>query len=146
MSSKSSKTSQQFSQGTQTSGPEPWMKSEGQGIYNELKPLAEREWQGYGGERVAHPGQGWNTSRDLVQSLMGPSQNLGDSRSMLEELRAAPGNDPNKSVQDYVNPYVEGTLGTTLRKLGQDYDQRRLDTDRAATMGGAFGDARHGIA
>lgn len=140
------KTTQQTSSNQHTvQGPEPWMKAEGSDIYSQLKPLAERDWQGYGGERVADLGADWDTSRDLITQLIGQTGDIDSSRSMLDSLRNSPGNDPTKTVQDYMNPYVDGVLGGTLRDLGHTFDARRLATDRAATMAGAFGDSGHGI-
>jgi hypothetical protein len=128
-------------------GPEPWMKAEGQSIYSQLKPLAEREWQGFDGERVAELGGDWQTSRDMILKLIeGGSPDLDTSRSMLDSLRTAEGNDPNKSVQDYMNPYIEGVLGGQLRDMGRTFDQQRLRTNASATMAGAFGDSGHGLA
>lgn len=49
------------------------------------------------------------------------------------------------SIQDYMNPYLEGVLGPMLREISEkaELDRNRLGGE--AIMAGAFGDTRHGI-
>lgn len=128
----------------QVQGPEQWMQDEGANLYNSAK--ANSGYQAYTGERVADYDENWDKSADLVKSLAAPSQDLSSARSFLQELIGASGNDPNKSVSDYINPYVAGVLEPTLRNLDEARQRTGMSNGFAATMSGAFGDAQHGVA
>lgn len=49
-------------------------------------------------------------------------------------------------VGAYMNPYVQNVLGGTLDRIRESGQMQRNQIGAAATMGGAFGDARHGVA
>ena len=49
-------------------------------------------------------------------------------------------------ISDYMNPYVQGVIDPQIREIGKAADRARVQAGQAATFGGAFGDARHGVA
>jgi hypothetical protein len=114
---------------TQLQGPEPWMKAEGSEHVLAARGLwPERDWQGYGGERVADLGADWDAARDLITQLLGrdgrtwafvaldAGVDCGTSRRRTTRT---------KTVEDYMNPYVDGVLGGTLRRiLASTFDAR----------------------
>lgn len=131
----------------QVSGPEQWMKTQGQAIFNEAEAKTPQEYQQYGGERVADYGVNWDKAQGLIQGMAGSTnQDYGSARSVLSSLVSSDANDPNKTVSDYIHPYVAGTLAPTLRNLDEARQRAGIQTGFAATQSGAFGDAQHGVA
>lgn len=49
-------------------------------------------------------------------------------------------------TQDYMNPYTDAVLQPQIRELRKQEQRNANDIGASATMSGAFGDARHGIA
>lgn len=150
MSGQTEKTTQaattQVANTNQTTGPEQWMRDTGQGLYQQAADGIPTSFTPYGGERVAGMGPTYDQAKGIIQGLTGPSQDLTTAGTVLDSLRTAPGNDVTKSVGDYVNPYVEGTLNPTLRHIHEAQDAEQLQNNQAATMAGAFGDPQQGIA
>lgn len=131
----------------QVSGPEQWMKTQGQAIFDDAEAKTPQEYQTYGGERVADYGADWGKAQDLIQGMAGSNnQDYGSARTVLNSLVSSDANDPNKTVSDYINPYVAGTLAPTLRNLDEARQRAGVQTGFAATQSGAFGDAQHGVA
>lgn len=57
-----------------------------------------------------------------------------------------PGVDPRTAnITDYISPYVDAALRPTLEAISRQGAQARKGINAAATMSGAFGDARHGV-
>jgi hypothetical protein len=126
-----------------SSGPEAWMRSEGQRLYETAG--TPQPYQSYGGERVAELGPDSLAAIERIRAINPNSPDLGTARGVLDSIRTADANDPNKTIQDRMNPYIGSVLDATLRRMGEQYDKVKLGNEASATMSGAFGDARHGI-
>jgi hypothetical protein len=125
-------------------GPEQAVRDEGMDIYATAKGLIDNDSGAYTGQRVADFGGDFTNARDLIAAMAdGPSQDLAGSRSALSQLRSSI--NLGQSTADRMNPYTSAALAPVLRELGIANDQRRMGTQAAATMSGAFGDARHGV-
>jgi tetratricopeptide (TPR) repeat protein len=48
-------------------------------------------------------------------------------------------------ISDYMNPYLEGVLDPTIKKMRDQEAFDKNDIGASAMMSGAFGDARHGV-
>lgn len=53
---------------------------------------------------------------------------------------------PLGKISDYMNPYVNQVVQPQIRNLNEAAARQRIQSGEAATAGGAFGDARHGVA
>jgi hypothetical protein len=126
------------------SGPEQAVRDEGMDIYGTAKDLIAGDSGAYTGPRVADFGGDFTKARDLIAAMVdGPSQDLAGSRSALSQLRSSI--NLGQSTADRMNPFTSAALAPVLRELGIANEQRRMGTQAAATMSGAFGDARHGV-
>lgn len=129
---------------TQTSGPEQWVQSEGEGIFARAKDAASTPYKRYTGQRVADFNSDFGTARTMANNAAGtPNADFGSARSAYSSVAGA--DDASKSVQDYMNPFLEGVLAPTIREMMQQGQIARNKIGKQAAMSGAFGDARQGI-
>lgn len=84
----------------------------------------------------------YNPASQLPGALQGVGNymNTGPSYERIVDENGQLG-----KISDYINPFIQANLAPTLRGLREAFDQQAKTTNRMATMGGAFGDARHGI-
>jgi len=119
--------------------------------------IATKPFENYTGDRVA------DFSTDTTRSFQNLRDMVSNSPIVLPEAldgarkyAAAPAQKINTervvdeggrlgAIADYINPNVMAALMPALRKISESADSERLNVNSAATMSGAFGDARHGI-
>lgn len=127
-----------------TTGPEAWVRNEGRDIYGQAETLAAKPYEGYSGERVAKYNEDFGTARDLVNN-MASSTNANYDKAGANYDAVAGADDPKKSVQDYMNPYLAAVLGPTIRRMMEQGQIARNQIGSQAAMSGAYGDARQGV-
>lgn len=127
---------------SQTSGPEQWVRDTGQGIFNQAQTLAQQPYQS-NPLKVAQYGEDFSKARNLLSGLTGDTGDYADARKAYTSVAGA--DDASKSVEDYMNPWLQAVLSPTLAKIREQGDLNRQRLNAQATMSGAFGDARHGV-
>lgn len=139
-----------------------WLQDAAQRNYEFARGIAEKPFQAYTGERVA------GLTPDQMQAA-GMVRNLAASGNAylpgIEQMYGAYGAAPagkvsspsilgggydaaSGSINDYLNPYVQGALAPQLRNIERAGAVMRTGPggiDSGATSAGAFGDARHGV-
>lgn len=129
---------------TQTSGPAQWVQNEGAGIFKKAQEVASTDYKPYTGDRVADYGIDFTKARDLVGNMAGSSNaDYGAARGNYAAVAGA--DDPNKTVQDYMNPFLAGVLQPTIREIMLQGQQARNKIGSQAAMSGAFGDSRQAL-
>jgi hypothetical protein len=139
-----------------------WLQDAAQQNYQFARGIAEKPFQAYTGERVA------GLTPDQMQAA-GMVRNLASSGNAylpgIEQMYGAYGAAPagkvsspsilgggydaaSGSINDYLNPYLQGALAPQLRNIERAGAVMRTGPggiDSGATSAGAFGDARHGV-
>jgi hypothetical protein len=144
MSSSSKKTQTQST--TQTTGPEQWMRDEGQDLYNTAKDGMPDAFKPYDGERVADYGTDYNTAKTMVEGIDPNSPTLGKFKDVLDQLYGQDSAYLKGTTQDHMNPYTSAVLDPTIRNLNEQRGDQLLRDNAEATSAGAFGDPQAGIA
>lgn len=131
---------------SQTQGPAQWMQDEGQNLYAGAQQWIPPNYVPPTFERVADYGPDFETARQMIENGAVNTGDLSTAGTVLDQLRAAPGNDTTKSVSDYINPFIAGVLDPSLRKLEEAHAvDNKMNLDPQATMAGAYGDTGYGI-
>lgn len=81
---------------------------------------------------------------DINSLLLDPS-NFGRAAPNLSTNGVMDNTGPLGAFTNYMNPYTQNVLNPQLREIQQESDRQRRNIGASAAMGGAFGDARHGI-
>lgn len=138
-----------------------WARKFGKENVNLADMLAQRPYTPYPYARIAPTSQDQSTAFDMLRSFAPSAQSGGDAaRSAFEQALSTPGGSHTSprlidaiggpgeaagTVEDYMSPYLDQVLDTGVRKIGEESARQMNDVDAAATMSGAFGDARHGV-
>ena len=139
-----SSKSKQWSTQTQTSGPESWVRSSGRSIYDQAKTVAAQPYQRYTGDRVADFNSDFTDARNIAQGMNDtPNADYGSARGNYAAVAGA--DDPKKTVQDYMNPFLEAVLSPAIREIMLQGQKARNKIGAAASMSGAFGDSRQAL-
>lgn len=129
----------------QTQGPEQWVRDEGSSVYGTAKDLVNTsEYAPASGVSIDNANTDWQAARDKVGGMAGTTNADYDKASGIFDSVAA-ADDPKKSVEDYMNPYLASVLGPTIRKMMESGQIARNQIGSQAAMSGAFGDARQGV-
>lgn len=92
-----------------------------------------------------------NTAFGLIKSIAGSNNPyLSDIEGLYNSFSSAPASTitaPTSSeIQQYMNPYIMAALQPQLQDISRSGESQRKGLDASATMDGAFGDARSGVA
>lgn len=129
---------------TQTSGPEQWVQSAGEGIYNRASDVASKPYQPYTGQRVADFNSDFADARKVAQGMnANDNADYGAARDSFSAVAGA--DDAGKSVQDYMNPFLSAVLSPAIREMMLQGQQARNKIGAQAAMSGAFGDTRQAL-
>lgn len=140
-----SSKSEQTTNFNNQSGPEDWVRNAGKEIFsNAAGIINDNGIPVYNGPRVADYGDDFDAARGTVYGLANNTGAMDASRMTLDNLSAAVNPDLGKTVGDWMNPYTEGVLSPTLRKISEAAQNQRLGLNAQATMAGAFGDSSWG--
>jgi hypothetical protein len=95
----------------------------------------------YLGNMGAASGGGYNASM-----MSAPGKELYDYDPALAQAQSySAAQLSDKNINDYMNPYTQNVIDTTMGDLNKARQQALNSTGAAATSGGAFGGDRHGI-
>lgn len=121
---------------------------------------ASKPFEAYTGQKVAPLTSNQTDAFGLIKSIAGTSNPyLSDIEHLYNSFSGAPAGSVtpasmlgggktvgNTTIQDYMNPYIAAALQPQLEDLSRTGIGQRQGLDRSATMDGAFGDARSGVA
>jgi hypothetical protein len=147
-----------------TNAPIPdWLRSASQDNLGNLSKLTTNGYQAYQGPMVAGTNGDQDQAYSLTRALAGSSnpysttsadafshaatagpQSVSTSRA-VDDVAGANGSTAGGSTQDYMNPYVGAVLDPQLRDIDRQTALNQNKINSAATMSGAFGDARTGF-
>lgn len=135
-----------------------WLEAAGPEVYGYAKGFYNTPYQPYTGQRVADFSADQNAAfggvRDYISGFTdntganiaavnsygsAPAQQVGTERVVDESGRLG-------AISDYINPFISGSLAPAIRDIETSASRERNRVGGMATMAGAFGDARHGIA
>lgn len=101
--------------------------------------IADREYEGYTGQRVAQLSQNEQAASELARTGFGSATDyFNQGASALQGIGSWADADRSK----YMNPYIEDVVNRQLRDAGRAFDTRRADLQRTAGMRSAFGGGR----
>jgi hypothetical protein len=121
------------------------MQDEGKAIYEQTAASIPETFRRYTGDRTADMGVEWDQMKGIIDELRLPSEELGKTRTILDQMYAMDSAEAGKSIEEKMNPYTQAVLNPTLRNLNEQRGQQLLEADAAATMSGAFGDPMAGL-
>lgn len=126
------------------SGPTADVIARGNNVLDKATPLFEN-YTPYEGARVADFDSLFGQAKDLIQGQIkaGP-QDINSQRGILDSIRSSL--DPSKTTQQYMDPYLEGVLAPTIRRLNEQGQLAQNSINSGAAMAGAYGDAGYGVA
>jgi hypothetical protein len=124
-----------------------------------------RDYQPYGGQRLALPGQDVNQSRGMIRDLAangtpGVDQaagivqdNIGDVEGMMGQspyqFSQAQFSDPStmtpEMAQSYMSPYMQNVVDAQKAKATEDYQMAEAGRNASAVSAGAFGGSRQAV-
>lgn len=134
MGSKTKKTKR-----TQETKLPSWVTGASQKAVGMGERIADREYQGFTGDRVAGLSENEMMASDVARTGFGASQDffgrgaaaLDNQQSWTQADRAA-----------FMNPYIETVVNKQLRDTGRSFDQKRAGLERTSSMRSAFGGGR----
>jgi hypothetical protein len=136
-----------------------WLTKASKWNVNNTLDMAKKPYEAFGGERVAPFSNDQLTSFDMIRDLAGKENPyLADIERLFKTYADTPATQVNTpsilggntdvrtaSISDYMNPYIAEVLAPQLREIERNGAMARNRNAAAATMEGAFGDARHGV-
>ena len=122
-------------------------------------------YEGYGGSRLAAPGEDTLASRDMTRDIAGtgitglPMAQTAAAGNILEARRLGqygPGEFSQfdfgparqftgQEAQQYMSPYLENVLDVQKSRAIEDFDRLRGSRNAQAVQAGAFGGSRQGV-
>ncbi|MCA1458104.1 tail fiber domain-containing protein [Bradyrhizobium sp. BRP22] len=144
----------------QTTTLPSWLTDAAQTNIGKATDVASRPFTPYQGEMVAPLTQNQQDAFGLIKSIAGSSNPyLSDIENLYKSFSTTPassvsapsilGGDKtvaNTTISDYMSPYIMAALNPQLDDLARTGVAQRQALDASATMDGAFGDARSGVA
>lgn len=125
---------------TSSSSIPGWVQSAGIDNFAAAKSVASRPFESYGGPRVAGFTDDMNNATVMARKAFGNWQPYFDQAQKAFSAPTTPG-----GMNAYMNPYLEGVLAPTLRRLSEGRDEQMKRIGAGAHAAGAYGDARHGL-
>jgi hypothetical protein len=113
-----------------------WVNKAVQDIFSNASSTANKGFQPFGGQRVAPLSADTMKAGSLINGMK--------PLRLIDNIPGASGRAAG-SIQDYMNPFMDGVMNPVLTRMREDEDVRRNQLDAEAVGAGAFGDARHGI-
>lgn len=144
---------------TKTESIPAYLTQAGQWNVQNVQNMAAKPYENYGGQRVADLTGDTMSAFDTIRNLAG-SENpyVGDIESLYRQYATNPAQTLNApsilgggfdartgSISDYMNPYIDAVLNPQMRAIDRAETAGLNRNAAAATMEGAFGDARHGV-
>jgi hypothetical protein len=123
-----------------------WVNQGSKDIYSFAKDwgVNNGEYTPYGGDRTAGFGSSWDPSKAFITGQIGQSNpDIDAARAQVQGVLGSL--DPNKTAQDYMNPYIDGVLNPTIRGINESFDRQRTNLAASKTSAGAFGDVSHSV-
>jgi len=124
---------------------DPWVTQAGQNAVSGAQDwLNANPWQNYAGPTVAAFGPQFGQASDYLGGQLGRAnpytvQGAGGVASAMGAIN------PNASISDYMNPYVQGVLQPMLAQVNRAYREAGQNNAANATMAGAYGGTAQGV-
>lgn len=139
-----------------TTSPPAWVSQAGQQNYNAAQNYFNQGFVPYTGQLTAPLAPNQTQANSLV-STAPVNPNAATAAGNFNAAGNAPAynydfstavdpNSPLGSIQSYMDPYTAGVLSPTLQQLSLTNAQNQNQLNSSATMSGAFGDSRQGVA
>jgi hypothetical protein len=123
-----------------------WVNQGSQDVFKAAGDWAKtnQQYTPYAGDRTADFGSSWDPAKGWITDQIGASNpDIDASRNSINSVLGQL--DPNKSVADRMNPYLQGVLNPQLRSINEAFDKQRGNLAASATSAGAFGDNSHAM-
>lgn len=127
---------------TQTKLPE-WVNNAAKGNYATAVKIASRPYTAYPFQRISGFSGDQKNAMSMLRDYAPNAQANGGKFSVprvIDDIGEG------GSIDKYMSPYVENVLDRTQTRIRQATDMARQTNASSMHQGGAFGDARHGIA
>ncbi len=108
------------------------------------REIASRPYQQYQGQLIAGFSPRQTQGMNMVDQAATAGQDATHQGVNMTANSTQPWNA--QSAAQYMNPYAMAAMNPQIQALQLQYGQQQLSNDKNATMSGAFGDARHGVA
>jgi hypothetical protein len=126
----------------------PWVNEAAEQNYAFAQNVANRPLQQYQGQMVADVGpqmqQAWNLAANSGNA--GGPQYQEAEAGLLSSLGKAAPQIATTNLQNYMNPYTQNVINTTLPLMQQQAAQQQANLGANATQASAFGGSRQGVA
>lgn len=111
---------------------------------NIAREIASRPYQQYQGQLIA----GFSPRQSQGMNMVDQAATAGQPAMQQAQQMTANSAQPwtAQTAQQYMNPYAQTALQPQIQALNLQQGQQQMANDKNATMSGAFGDARHGVA
>lgn len=127
---------------TQTKLPD-WVNKAAKGNYATAVKIASRPYTAYPFQRIAGFSGDQNNAMSMLRNYAPQAAANGGAFSVprvIDDIGEG------GSIDKYMSPYIENVLDRTQTRIRQATDVARQTNAGSLHQGGAFGDARHGIA
>lgn len=131
--------------GTTTNSYEPWARQAGQDLYTNAAGWAnDNPWQGYSGPMSGEFGPEFGQASGFLSGQLGQTNPM--TMEGADATRGVMGAiNPNATIGDYMDPYVDATLRPTLQNIGEQAQRQGQQIGANAALAGAYGGTAHGV-
>ncbi|MFA5951551.1 MAG: tail fiber domain-containing protein [Hyphomicrobium sp.] len=143
--------SQETGRKTTTNALPAYLENAAQANVSNAMNLSNKPFQAYTGEMTAPLTGNQTDAFGLIKSIAG-SENpyLSDIEGLYKQFSGAPASTitapTSGEIDQYMNPYIMAAMQPQLQDIARSGEGQRKMLDASATMDGAFGDARSGVA
>jgi len=115
-----------------------WLESGSKEAVGMARGIADRAYEGYGGQRVAGLSENEKLASEMARGLGSNAQYFDRGATALGGIKSM----ENADLSGYMNPYRENVLNNAQRGLNRQFESQRSDLARTSSMRGAFGGGR----
>ena len=144
-------TSKQTSR--QDNSLDPWSRGKYDVLSNRIMQLTGQPFQAYTGQMSAGPSSLEQGAWAAAPGAMGAGQGYFDQAGQIAgglagytPQQVTPGSMAGVNLDPYMNPQVEGVIGSVMSDLNRARQESLVGVGSAATQAGAWGGSRHGVA
>lgn len=132
---------------------DPWSRGKYDVLSNRIMQLTGQPFQAYTGQLSADPSALEQNAWAAAPGAMGAGQPYFQQAGQLAGQLAGytpqavtPGSMADVDIDAYMNPQVEGVIGSVMSDLNRARQENLVGVGSAATQAGAWGGSRHGVA
>lgn len=115
----------------------PWLTAGSQHAVSRAREIADRDYEAFGGQRIADLSQNEQMGVDMARSNVGMWE--GDFQTARDTLGSIGSITDEGALDAYMNPYMDKVVNPALRRKNEAFEAERAARRAKRGMSGAFG-------